>query len=89
MCAERNAHSARRSRSRAKGATTSPDYTGVPTAAFTIPEPARVGLVEQEPETRAGTFELHREGLQDGALVAIDPGSTRTRGPGALHRGAL
>jgi glutathione reductase (NADPH) len=31
-----------------KGATTTPDYTGVPTAVFTIPELARVGLLEQE-----------------------------------------
>ncbi len=31
-----------------KGATTIPDYTGVPTAVFTIPELARVGLLEQE-----------------------------------------
>lgn len=31
-----------------KGTTTVPDYTGVPTAVFTIPELARVGLLEQE-----------------------------------------
>ncbi|NMM31161.1 MAG: NAD(P)/FAD-dependent oxidoreductase [Cellulomonas sp.] len=31
-----------------KDATTVPDYTGVPTAVFTIPELARVGLLEQE-----------------------------------------
>ncbi len=31
-----------------KGDTTVPDYTGVPTAVFTIPELARVGLLEQE-----------------------------------------
>ncbi|MGV8968389.1 MAG: dihydrolipoyl dehydrogenase family protein [Cellulomonas sp.] len=31
-----------------KGTTTIPDYTGVPTAVFTIPELARVGLLEQE-----------------------------------------
>ncbi len=31
-----------------KGATTVPDYTGVPTAVFTIPELVRVGLLEQE-----------------------------------------
>ena len=33
-----------------KGATTVPDYAGVPTAVFTIPELARVGLLEQEAE---------------------------------------
>lgn len=31
-----------------KGTTTVPDYAGVPTAVFTIPELARVGLLEQE-----------------------------------------
>ncbi len=31
-----------------KGATTVPDYAGVPTAVFTIPELARVGLLEHE-----------------------------------------
>lgn len=31
-----------------KGTTTVPDYTGVPTAVFTIPELARVGLLEDE-----------------------------------------
>ena len=31
-----------------KGTKTVPDYTGVPTAVFTIPELARVGLLEQE-----------------------------------------
>ncbi len=31
-----------------KGTTTIPDYTGIPTAVFTIPELARVGMLEQE-----------------------------------------
>jgi glutathione reductase (NADPH) len=31
-----------------KGTTTVPDYTGVPTAVFTIPELTRVGLLEQQ-----------------------------------------
>lgn len=31
-----------------KGTTTAPDYAGVPTAVFTIPELTRVGLLEQE-----------------------------------------
>lgn len=31
-----------------KGTTTEPDYTGVPTAVFTIPELTRVGLLEQD-----------------------------------------
>ncbi|MEO7269472.1 MAG: NAD(P)/FAD-dependent oxidoreductase [Knoellia sp.] len=31
-----------------KGATTIPDYAGVPTAVFTIPELARVGMLEQD-----------------------------------------
>ena len=35
------------------GATTEPDYTGVPTAVFTIPELARVGLLEDD-ATAAG-----------------------------------
>jgi len=35
-----------------KGTTTVPDYTGVPTAVFTIPELARVGLLEQEARDR-------------------------------------
>ena len=31
-----------------RGSTTAPDYTGVPTSVFTIPELARVGLLESE-----------------------------------------
>jgi len=31
-----------------KGATTTPDYTGIPTAVFTIPELVRVGMLEAE-----------------------------------------
>jgi glutathione reductase (NADPH) len=36
-----------------KGTTTTPDYAGVPTAVFTIPELVRVGLLEDE-ATAAG-----------------------------------
>lgn len=35
-----------------KGTTTVPDYTGVPTAVFTIPELTRVGMLEQEARDR-------------------------------------
>jgi glutathione reductase (NADPH) len=35
-----------------KGTTTAPDYTGVSTAVFTIPELARVGLLEEEARDR-------------------------------------
>jgi glutathione reductase (NADPH) len=35
-----------------KDATTIPDYIGIPTAVFTIPELARVGLLEQEAHDR-------------------------------------
>ncbi len=31
-----------------KGTTTAPDYTGIPTAVFTIPELTRVGMLESE-----------------------------------------
>ena len=31
-----------------KGTTTAPDYTGIPTAVFTIPELVRVGMLEQD-----------------------------------------
>ncbi|WP_372592817.1 NAD(P)/FAD-dependent oxidoreductase [Actinotalea sp.] len=41
-----------------KGATTVPDYTGVPTAVFTIPELARVGLLEQEARDRGLDVEV-------------------------------
>lgn len=34
-----------------KGTTTNPDYAGVPTAVFTIPELVRVGLLEEEAAT--------------------------------------
>lgn len=39
-----------------KGTTTTPDYTGIPTAVFTIPELARVGLLESE--ARAAGIDL-------------------------------
>ena len=40
-----------------KGATTVPDYAGVPTVVFTIPELARVGLLEEE--ARAAGIDLN------------------------------
>jgi glutathione reductase (NADPH) len=39
-----------------KGTTTTPDYAGIPTAVFTIPELARVGLLESE--ARAAGIDL-------------------------------
>ncbi|MDE0777847.1 MAG: NAD(P)/FAD-dependent oxidoreductase [Nocardioides sp.] len=39
-----------------KGTTTTPDYTGIPTAVFTIPELARVGMLESE--ARAAGIDL-------------------------------
>ncbi|CAN5129483.1 NAD(P)/FAD-dependent oxidoreductase [soil metagenome] len=41
-----------------KDATTKPDYTGVPTAVFTIPELARVGMLEQEAEQHGIDLEV-------------------------------
>lgn len=38
-----------------KGTTTAPDYTGVPTTVFTIPELNRVGLLEEEAATSHNT----------------------------------
>ncbi|MEO6504604.1 MAG: NAD(P)/FAD-dependent oxidoreductase [Terrimesophilobacter sp.] len=40
-----------------KGTTIAPDYAGVPTVVFTIPELARVGLLEEE--ARAAGFDLN------------------------------
>ncbi len=46
-----------------KGATTTPDYTGIPTAVFTIPELVRVGMLEAEATEHgidlAGCLERH------------------------------
>jgi glutathione reductase (NADPH) len=42
-----------------KDATTVPDYTGVPTAVFTIPELARVGLLEQEARDKGLDVDVH------------------------------
>jgi glutathione reductase (NADPH) len=39
-----------------KGATTTPDYTGIPTAVFTIPELVRVGM--SEADATAGGIDL-------------------------------
>ena len=39
-----------------QGTTTTPDYAGIPTAVFTIPEVARVGMLE--PEARAAGIDL-------------------------------
>lgn len=41
-----------------KGTTTVPDYTGVPTTVFTIPELARVGLLEQEARDKARDIDV-------------------------------
>ena len=41
-----------------KGTTTVPDYTGVPAAVFTIPELARVGLLEQEARDSGITLDV-------------------------------
>lgn len=42
-----------------KDATTTPDYTGIPTAVFTIPELVRVGLLEQEAVDRGIDVAVH------------------------------
>lgn len=42
-----------------KGATTSPDYTGVPSAVFTIPEPVRAGLLETEAREQGYDIEVN------------------------------
>ena len=42
-----------------KDTTTVPDYTGVPTAVFTIPELARVGLLEQEARDKGLDVDVH------------------------------
>ena len=41
-----------------KNSTTAPDYNGVPTAVFTVPELARVGLLEADVETRGLDVEV-------------------------------
>jgi len=43
-----------------KGATTSPDYTAVPTTVFTIPELNRVGILEQEARDSGLNIEVRR-----------------------------
>ncbi len=41
-----------------KGTTTTPDYAGIPTAVFTIPELARVGMLESEARTTGVDLEV-------------------------------
>lgn len=41
-----------------KGATTAPDYAGIPTAVFTIPELVRVGLLESEAREQGIELEI-------------------------------
>lgn len=41
-----------------KGTTHTPDYSGVPTAVFTIPELARVGLLEEEARSRGISLDV-------------------------------
>lgn len=41
-----------------KGTTTVPDYAGIPTAVFTVPELARVGLLEQQARDRGIDLEV-------------------------------
>ena len=41
-----------------KGGTRAPDYTGVPSAVFTVPELVRVGLLEEEAEARGLSFRV-------------------------------
>jgi glutathione reductase (NADPH) len=69
-----------------------PDYWGVPSAAFTIPALARVGLLEQEAESRGLTFTRKISDMSDwystrrvgethaAAKVLIESGSERILG---------
>jgi glutathione reductase (NADPH) len=41
-----------------KGGTRAPDYTGVPSAVFTVPELVRVGLLEEEAEAQGLDFRI-------------------------------
>lgn len=42
-----------------KGTTNTPDYTGIPTAVFTIPELVRVGILEAEAKERGINLAVH------------------------------
>ncbi len=75
-----------------KGATTVPDYGGVPTAVFTIPELVRVGLLEQEARDRgldvdvrysdtSGWYSNYRVGeTAAAAKILVDRSSDRVLG---------
>lgn len=75
-----------------KGTTTVPDYAGVPTAVFTIPELARVGMLEQEAKDQgidvdvrfsdtSGWYSNYRVGEETAAAkILIDRSSDRIVG---------
>jgi len=75
-----------------KGTTTVPDYTGIPTAVFTVPELARVGLLEQQARDQgidvqvrysdtSGWFSNYRVGETTAAAkVLIDPSTDQVVG---------
>lgn len=75
-----------------KGTTTVPDYAGVPTAVFTIPELARVGMLEHEAKEQgidvtvrysdtSGWYSNYRIGETTAAAkILIDRGSDRVVG---------
>lgn len=72
-----------------KDATTAPDYSGVPTAVFTIPELARVGLLEQEAADQGLEVETRYQDTSDwysnyriaettaASKILIDPATDR------------
>ena len=82
-----------------KAGTAVPDYTGVPTAVFTIPELARVGLLQQEAREQgldvdvrysdtSGWYSAYRVGETTAAVkILIDRSSDRTIGAHLLGPG--
>ncbi len=82
-----------------KAGTVVPDYTGVPTAVFTIPELARVGLLEQEARDQglhvdvrysdtSGWYSSYRVGETTAAVkILIDRSSDRIVGAHLLGPG--
>ncbi len=75
-----------------KEATTTPDYSGIPTAVFTIPELVRVGLLEQEARDRGIDVEVRAHdtsdwyssyrvgGVTSAAKILVDPSTDRIVG---------
>jgi glutathione reductase (NADPH) len=75
-----------------RGTTTVPDYTGIPSAVFTVPELARVGMLEQQARDQgidvdvrysdtSGWFSNYRVGETTAAVkVLIDPSTDRVMG---------